>query len=326
MLLCAVLLSPFFASAAQTALQISPFYAVGDSIANQLKGVNIPTTARDGANPNAILGMIQSIPAGSYKDKVVILSSGASNLSDERVLRQVVPAQIQALRAGGAKNIILLGVGPGVKSGINAVLQQIAAEQGVRFSNLARTYDNIHPVSAKESLAQITSIGDLDVPASGVPTPVIAQTPFSLTNTVPPATAQGQPLSGFQHFLQAFNPAQSSAQPMPTQTSYSPLAQLGDLAGYQPTQDIPVSSAPLTLSPNTYRPAVLNPVVPQNTSQPNLAPSQSVSMTDTFSSGAAGSGAQQSATQTNDASVFARLWGVLDGARGVVSNMLQYLR
>lgn len=330
---------------------VSPFYAVGDSIANQLKAVNIPTTARDGASPSAVLGMIRSIQAGAYKDKIVILSSGASNLQDENIIKQIVPQQIQALKSGGAKNVILLGVGPKVKSTINGVLQQIASEQGVRYSPLAKTYDGIHPESAKASLASIAG-GDNSQPYSGplvqnnnqqqqqqqqIPPILQTNTALNQSNSLQTPQFSMQPFS--QLFSQLFAGQQGSqpqAASQPTQTNTTPLQNLNTISNYQPTGSDNTSVNNPVLSSGVDIQSYLNSASPEAEADGPVSGSSTVSISvlqpnseSTFAQGQPQSPVSNNLigyAPTNDTTIYALLWSVLDGAKKVLQNIIQSLR
>jgi hypothetical protein len=125
------------------------YFAVGDSIAKGLIDKGLPGSAKVGIGPSAVLNLIQGITK-SITEYTVVLSSGASNNTDETTIKKYVPQEIQALKAKGAR-VILLGVGTRFSStNINEILKKIAEENGAKFSLLSETdTDGVHPKSGE---------------------------------------------------------------------------------------------------------------------------------------------------------------------------------
>ncbi len=131
---------------------------VGDSIAVQQinhkgAGVTAPykgeglgpagSTARVGDSPETVLARIKT------QDKVpatVFLSSGASNNPDQAGF---VGDQIDELKAKGAQDIVVPGVGPGVKNAaaVNASLRSVVEQHGGTFfqPQVRWQQDGVHP-------------------------------------------------------------------------------------------------------------------------------------------------------------------------------------
>jgi len=132
--------------------------AVGDSIAVQqvnhgVGGAAAPfksdglgpvgTTARVGDSPDQVLQRINTLDKAP---PTVFLSSGASNNPDQA---GYVGDQIDALKAKGAQNIVVPGVGPGVKNAaaVNASLKSVVEEHGGTFfvPDVKWQKDGVHP-------------------------------------------------------------------------------------------------------------------------------------------------------------------------------------
>jgi hypothetical protein len=116
--------------------------ALGDSLAVGLQDrCNIPGNGQIGRSPASVLRMIQSLPPGQLTGATVILSSGASNDPEHTDLALL---QIAALKRAGARIIVLLGVGDGVRNyaAVNRQLIRIAAATGAPF---VYGWRGIHP-------------------------------------------------------------------------------------------------------------------------------------------------------------------------------------
>lgn len=121
--------------------------AIGDSIAVGLNGKAVSGQAVKGKDTADVLGFVNKMAkAGQLKGRNVVLSPGASNEADNVRYGNVVK-QIAALKAAGVNNITMMSVADGWTKNkkkqtyngkqygsINEVLENIAAEQGVRFA------------------------------------------------------------------------------------------------------------------------------------------------------------------------------------------------
>lgn len=119
-------------------------FLVGDSIAKGFADKN----QTDGggtvsANPQAILDKINAMPADSLRGRTVYLSSGVSNAPDQM---PVVQQHIEALKARGASNVVLLGVGNRADlAGLNGPLAELAQKNGAQFRPIQAGKDGVHP-------------------------------------------------------------------------------------------------------------------------------------------------------------------------------------
>jgi hypothetical protein len=139
---------PLPAGGASQGAQQGPLI-LGDSLAS--KG-GLGGTGTAGAQPSAIRSQVaQAAQGGAYNGRDVVLSSGASNAPGDMTN---VEGQLAALKDGGARNISLLGVGPGVESkapGTNTWLQGLADKYGAQFVPLPTdqmSKDGVHPTAA----------------------------------------------------------------------------------------------------------------------------------------------------------------------------------
>ena len=218
----------FTFAATPTGKPISPYYAVGDSIAEDLIQIGVPGTAKIGIGPSQILGVIGGIPAEKVRGKTVILSSGASNTGtktnpgDVKVVRMYVPLQIQKLKGYGAK-VILLGVGPGINSQMNGVLAEIAQKEGAFFTQLTKTTDGVHPSprALLNSLGSTASAENTNTDDKTQKGPTTQQTPTLTTDAetktptiqLPPSLTRSPTqglLDAFNKFTQSDNQAGNS--------------------------------------------------------------------------------------------------------------------
>lgn len=148
-------------------------YAVGDSLAQGVAAAGkLASTATQGIGPAKVLDTITSPTMGSVLGRDVILSSGFSN--NPKADPALIAQQIAELKARGARNVTLLGVGdhPSL-TGANDTLAGIAKDSGATFRPIdpaTLAADRIHPKSYGALLSQ----------------PAAAQT----ADTTPP---QGQP-------------------------------------------------------------------------------------------------------------------------------------
>lgn len=103
-------------------------------------------TTSVGAQPQAILDQINQLPPETFKGRTVVLSTGASNNPDQ--VADIVPQEINALKAKGAAGVTVVGVGTNDKlAGLNDKLAQIAKENGATFAGPIQGVgsDGIHP-------------------------------------------------------------------------------------------------------------------------------------------------------------------------------------
>jgi len=104
---------------------------IGDSLA--AKG-GLGGTGIVGASPKAVLDSINEGNKGnSYRDRDVVLSSGASN---DPAKAERLAEQLNALSSGGARSVTVVGVGPAIEvkaPGINARLRKLAEDNGAHF-------------------------------------------------------------------------------------------------------------------------------------------------------------------------------------------------
>jgi len=125
-------------------------YAVGDSLAQGVAAAGkLASTATQGISPAKVLDTITSPAMGSVLGRDVILSSGLSNnpSADPSLIAQ----QIAELKARGARNVTLLGVGdhPSL-AGANDKLAAVANDSGATFRPIdpaTLAPDRIHPRS-----------------------------------------------------------------------------------------------------------------------------------------------------------------------------------
>jgi hypothetical protein len=165
--------------------------AVGDSIAAQLirntdgvvgkeygKQAKPDSTATVGANPQQILGAINALPDLGGQD--VVLSTGLSNAPDQGQL-QTVADQIKALKAKGAGNVTVLGLGTRADvATLNDPLAKVAADNGATFAGPLRKVqsDGIHSSDAKDLLQQAQAIGKAQpIPTGPQAAPAPGQAP-----------------------------------------------------------------------------------------------------------------------------------------------------
>ncbi len=123
-------------------IESAPSLTIGDSIAQGIKGTG-PGVAKQGANPQAVLQMMQS---QNLKGKLVKLSSGISNnTSDMATVRQ----QLQYAKAQGAKGVQLMGTSFDRTdlAPVNTQLQALANEFPgfVQFAGGFKSTDKVHP-------------------------------------------------------------------------------------------------------------------------------------------------------------------------------------
>ena len=106
-----------------------------------------------GRDPSWITRYIRTTYApGSLTGRTVVLSTGASN--DPSQVARAVPQQLQALRAAGAGEIVILGVGPKVGAQVNATLATLARQNGAHFQPLVGAIpDGVHPQNPRLTLA-----------------------------------------------------------------------------------------------------------------------------------------------------------------------------
>lgn len=190
--------------------------AIGDSIAVQqvkhgVGGTEAPfkseglgpagATARVGDSPQQVLDRINTL------DKVpgtVFLSSGASNNPDQAGF---VGDQIDALKAKGAQNIVVPGVGPGVKNAaaVNASLKSVVEEHGGVFfqPDVKWQKDGVHP-------AEVDKVRQQGLSALAKTTPAAA-----------PDTVQGRPPAATPTAAAAPQPPNRSGLPLPSEVAAS---------------------------------------------------------------------------------------------------------
>jgi hypothetical protein len=119
---------------------------IGDSLASPqgLGGSGVV-----GAQPNAVLDSIAALPAAQVRGHDVVLSSGASNNPAQASL---VYDQIQALRAKGANNVTVVGVGDRPDfADTNNTLALVTGRAGGKFVPLPAGSigpDHVHPTRA----------------------------------------------------------------------------------------------------------------------------------------------------------------------------------
>lgn len=190
---------------------VRPVTAIGDSLGQHLvnsggaqgKGDRTKIgnyrpgdTTVNGFDPQQILDtVIPGLPDELVKGKDVTFSTGISNATNAKeaqyFLKEVIPAQIAALRERGAKNIVLMGVGPAAKLvGVNDALAQIAEQNkdaGVTFAGPQRAPNPGDPdkLHSRDQKAEMDAVQE-----------ALAKTPTTpATTPTPPApgTASGGP-------------------------------------------------------------------------------------------------------------------------------------
>lgn len=202
--------------------------AVGDSIAVQQVRHGVPgleghmgapsqpvgTTAVVGDSPQAVLqritGLAQANP-DQFTGKNVFLSTGASNNPSQVGM---VGQQVDALKAAGAANVAIPGVGPGVanQQGVNQQLQQIAQAHGATYvdSQVKFGADGVHPVEVDNLRNQALMAINKGNASPQVQT-TLANTPSALDDIVS-SHAQQMALSNIQsaiaraHGLTSYTP------------------------------------------------------------------------------------------------------------------------
>jgi hypothetical protein len=123
-------------------------YFVGDSIAEGLKGAaGGQGDTKVGRNPAQVLSTIQNGP--DLTGRSVMLSTGLSNNPNDTAS---AAAQIAALKAKGAANISVVGLGNRFAN-LNPVVQQFAQSQGANFTGgFQAGGDGVHPQSYRSVL------------------------------------------------------------------------------------------------------------------------------------------------------------------------------
>lgn len=124
-------------------------YVVGDSLAQGVaQAGKLASNAAQGYSPTKVMGLITGPNMGSVLNRDVILSSGLSN--DPSQADQVAQ-QIAELKARGARNVTVLGVGDAPSlAGANDKLAAIAKDNGATFQPIDPTSlgaDHVHPKS-----------------------------------------------------------------------------------------------------------------------------------------------------------------------------------
>jgi hypothetical protein len=200
-----------------------PPLIIGDSLASPggLGGSGVV-----GANPGAIRSVIGAgVRNNAYQGRDVVLSSGASNAPGDMTN---VEGQLQNLKQGGAGNVTLLGVGPGIETknpGTNDALQALAGKYGIRFQPLPTDQmgpDGVHPTGAGYK----TLRGSVVSPAASSAPPAATAPPMPTASAKP--TADDDPLKLLP--------------PAPAVTSASPQGSAPAAAG--PQSDSPLSMLP----------------------------------------------------------------------------------
>jgi hypothetical protein len=161
--------------------------AGGDSIGvglnqnNKLEGTSAGSVASpEGAladaagsrNPQQGLDYIKTHPE-RFAGKNVLWSTGLFNAGGPEAAKAAlgkVGEQIDALKAAGAANVVLVGLDTGRFAFLNPELERIAAEKGVKFAGPLPT-DNIHPSPQgyRDYYATASKLFTTTPPASGAP-------------------------------------------------------------------------------------------------------------------------------------------------------------
>ena len=155
--------------------QASQPYVVGDSLAQGVAAAGkLASNATVGIGPAKVLDNITGPGMGSVLGRDVILSSGLSN--NPSADPKIIADQIAELKARGARNVTLLGVGDAPPlAGANDKLAAVAKDSGATFQPIDPATlgpDRIHPKSYAALL-----------PGAQPPAPAPAQT---ATATPPP--------------------------------------------------------------------------------------------------------------------------------------------
>ncbi len=180
--------------AAKTEVTASNVAIAGDSLAEGYRdaapgvlGAKTASEALVSQNPKTVLGFVEKMGREGRMRENLILSTGASNGVSQ--IEEYVPKQIAAARAGGAKNIVIIGVGDrdDIK-GANPALERIAREQGVLFSGPLVGLDGGHvhptpqnyPVNLQVAIAKLRGIAVAAPVASepAVSAPVASVAPY----------------------------------------------------------------------------------------------------------------------------------------------------
>lgn len=145
--------------------------AIGDSLAlGTAQAAGLLCNAKVGRAPKEVLGAIQSTDERCIAGRSVILSSGLSNNPNGWAY---VPPQLDVLKSRGARFVVVLGVGPGVKPpGLNDHLKALTDNYGAfaRFAGpLPPTRDvntdqpGVHPWDYGDVVAQINALTGADL-------------------------------------------------------------------------------------------------------------------------------------------------------------------
>jgi hypothetical protein len=125
-------------------------FAIGDSIAQRIQQFGkIPGMGVQGAAPGDILARINAMGPNAFSGQNVLLSGGASNRIGDTQLSE---KEINAIKARGARAIMLLGVGNRLDfqaAKVNDQLRAIAKRTGVTFEELGATDDSVHPTATR---------------------------------------------------------------------------------------------------------------------------------------------------------------------------------
>lgn len=128
---------------------------VGGQESGKVGVFNEGDTAVSGYSPEKVLDVISRSSDENIQGKNVVLSTGASNNPAQLDL---IPQQIDALKARGAASVTLMGVGAAGKlAGVNDKLQQLATDSGATFSGPLRKVagDGIHSSDPRAELAAV---------------------------------------------------------------------------------------------------------------------------------------------------------------------------
>ena len=167
---------------------------VGGQESGKVGVYNEGDTAVAGWNSQKILDdLIPKLPETTVKGQNVAFSTGISNVGDpkksveenraavQQAITETVPKQIAALKARGATNIVLMGVGTDPKlAGANEALAKVAADNGVGFAGPQRKTggDKIHSTreGQKDEVAAVTE-AFAKLPGAGTTAPAPGTAP-----------------------------------------------------------------------------------------------------------------------------------------------------
>lgn len=186
------------ASLARPATDAAP-YVIGDSLGVGIRlAGGYKGTALTGVAPDAVLRMVQALPADQVSGKHIVLSGGASSNPAQVGL---VEDQVNALKQKGAAGITIVGVGDRSDlAPLNANLQQIAQRTGSNFAPVdpaTLATDRVHPHDYRPLARSAAAFGmQGEQPPAATPVSATTAAPAPALPPIGVAAAQQAPLAG----------------------------------------------------------------------------------------------------------------------------------